>query len=156
VSGEQVSVVRDVAATPEALWSMVADVTRMGEFSPENAGCEWLGDRREPVVGARFRGTNRNGKRKWKTVGRVVAADPGRAFAFEVTSGPLKVSRWEYRFEPTAGGCRVTETWTDQRGRIVTFLGKPVSGVADRTTHNRAGMEATLERLAAVAEGASA
>jgi hypothetical protein len=48
----------------------------------------------------------------------------------------------------------VTETWIDQRGRLVTFLGKPVSGVADRASHNRAGMEATLDRLAAVAEGA--
>jgi hypothetical protein len=153
VSGtEQVSVARDVAASPDALWAMVADVTRMGEFSPENAGCEWMGTPAEPVVGARFRGTNRNGKRKWKTVGTVVAAEPGRAFAFEVTSGPLKVSRWEYRFEPTDAGCRVTETWIDQRGRIVTVMGKPVSGVADRAAHNRSGMEATLERLAAVAE----
>jgi len=151
---EQVSVTRDVAASPDALWSMIADVTRMGEFSPENAGCEWIGDAREPVVGARFRGTNRNGKRKWKTIGKVVNADPGRAFAFEVTSGPLKVSRWEYRFEPTDAGCRVTETWIDQRGWIVTTLGKPVSGVGDRASHNRSGMESTLDRLAAVAEGA--
>jgi hypothetical protein len=155
VSGtDQVSVARDVAASPDALWAMVADVTRMGEFSPENAACEWIGDTREPVVGARFRGTNRNGKRTWKTVGEVVTAEPGRAFAFEVTSGPLKVARWEYRFEPADGGCRVTETWIDQRGRLVTFLGKPVSGVADRASHNRAGMETTLDRLAAVAEGA--
>ncbi len=108
---------------------------------------------REPVIGARFRGTNRNGKRRWKTVGTVVTAEPGRAFAFEVTSGPLKVARWEYRFDPIAAGCRVTETWIDQRGWIVTVMGKPVSGVDDRPTHNRSGMEATLARLAAVAEG---
>jgi uncharacterized protein YndB with AHSA1/START domain len=153
VSGaDTVSVERDVAASPDVVWAMIADVTRMAEFSPENAGCEWIGDTHEPVIGARFRGTNRNGKRRWKTVGKVVAADPGRTFAFEVSSGPLKVARWEYRFEPAAGGCRVTETWIDQRGLIVTVMGKPVSGVADRAAHNRAGMEATLERLAAVAE----
>jgi hypothetical protein len=150
---ERVTVERDVAAQADAVWAMIADVTRMGEFSPENVGCEWIGDRREPVVGARFRGTNQNGKRRWKTVGKVVTAEPGRAFAFEITSGPLRVSRWEYRVDATEAGCRVSETWIDQRGRIITFMGGPVSGVKDRAGHNRAGMEATLERLAAVAEG---
>jgi hypothetical protein len=37
-------------------------------------------------------------------------------------------------------------------GGIAKALGKPVSGVGDRASHNRAGMEQTLERLAAVAE----
>jgi len=150
---ERVSVERDVAAPPDAVWAMVADITRMGEFSPENVGCEWIGERREPVVGARFRGTNQNGKRRWKTVGTVVTAEPGRAFAFEITSGPLRVSRWEYQFDPTAAGCRVTETWIDQRGRIVAFRGGPVSGVKNRAGHNRDGMRTTLDRLAEVAEG---
>jgi uncharacterized protein YndB with AHSA1/START domain len=152
---EQVSVTRDIAASPDTLWAMIADVTRMGEFSPENAGCEWIGAPPGPAVGARFRGTNRNGKRRWKTTCKVVRAERGRRFAFEVTSGPLKVAEWEYTFEPAGTGCRVTETWTDRRGRIVTVLGKPVSGVGDRATHNRDGMETTLQRLAAVAESAA-
>ena len=50
------------------------------------------------------------------------------------------------------GGCAVTESWDDERGRLVKFLGKPVSGVADRVTHNRAGMEQTLRNLKAAAE----
>jgi hypothetical protein len=37
----------------------------------------------------------------------------------------------------------------------VKSLGKPVSGVGDRAAHNRAGMEQTLERLAAAAETAT-
>jgi len=32
-------------------------------------------------------------------------------------------------------------------------MGGPVSGVKDRAAHNREGMETTLARLAAVAEG---
>ena len=135
----------------------MADVTRMGEWSPENVGAVWLGDEKAPVVGARFRGTNENGKRTWKTLCTVVDADPGKSFAFEVKAGPLGVARWEYRFESTGDReCRVTETWVDQRGKIVTFMGRPVSGVKDRAAHNRTGMETTLERLAATAEGASA
>jgi hypothetical protein len=153
---ETVSVERAVAAPADAVWAIVADVTRMCEFSPENTRCEWIGGATEPVVGAKFRGTNENGKKKCNTVATVVDAQPGRSFAFEVKAGPLGVARWEYRFDPTDGGCRVTETWIDQRGFVVRTLGGPVSGVADRAAHNRSGMETTLERLAAAAEKASA
>jgi uncharacterized protein YndB with AHSA1/START domain len=154
---DSVTVERDIATPPEAVWALISDVTRMGDFSPENIGGEWIGDRREPVVGARFRGTNQNGKRRWKTVCTVVAAEPGRVFAFDVKAGGLRVARWEYRFDPTVdGGCGVTEMWTDHRGKLVTWLGGPVSGVRDRAAHNRAGIETTLERLAATAEGSPA
>jgi hypothetical protein len=115
-------------------------------------GGTWLGGATGPKPGAKFRGTNRNSKKEWKTVATVVDAEPGRRFSFRVTAAGLKVTEWSYAFEPTATGCRATETWIDQRGRIATTLGKPVSGVADRAAHNRAGIEQTLERLAATAE----
>ena len=35
---------------------------------------------------------------------------------------------------------------------VVTLLGKLVSGVGDRVTHNRVGMEETLRNLGAAAE----
>jgi uncharacterized protein YndB with AHSA1/START domain len=150
---DSVTAQREIAATPEAVWALISDVTRMGEFSPENVGCEWIGDRREPVVGARFRGTNRNGKRQWKTACRVVQSEPARVFAFEVKAAGLRVARWEYRIDPTDGdGCRVAETWVDQRGKLVTWLGGPVSGVRNRADHNRTGIVTTLARVAAAAE----
>lgn len=142
---------REIAATPDALWAMVADVTRMGEWSPETARCRWLRGASGPAVGARFKGVNRNGKRRWSTVNTVQECVPGEVFAFETVAGPFAVARWEYRFVPSGTGTTVSETWTDQRGRVARGLGKPVSGVEDRASHNRAGMEATLERLAAVA-----
>jgi uncharacterized protein YndB with AHSA1/START domain len=154
---DTVSVGRVVAAAPDVVWAMVADLTRMCEWSPENTRCEWIGRSTGPVVGARFRGTNENGKKKWKTVGTIVDAQPGKSFAFEIKAGPFGVARWEYRFDATdIGGCNVTEIWIDQRGIVGRTLGGPVSGVADRAVHNRAGMETTLERLAAAAEKASA
>jgi uncharacterized protein YndB with AHSA1/START domain len=149
---DQVSVTREIAAPAEHVWAMVSDLTRMGEWSPENDGAKWLGGSTGPRPGAKFRGTNRSGKRKWSTTGEVVDADPGRRFSFRVTVVGLKVAEWIYSFEPTPTGCRVTETWIDQRGRIVKALGKPVSGVGDRASHNKSGMEQTLERLAAAAE----
>jgi hypothetical protein len=149
---DEISVERVIAASPDELWSRVADIERMGDISPESTGGKWLGGAAGPVVGARFKGDNRNGKKSWSTTGKVVAAEPGREFAFEVVAGPFKVARWSYRFEPADGGCRVTETWTDQRGWVAHRLGKPVSGVVDRASHNRESMEVTLTRLAEISE----
>lgn len=151
---EQVNVSREIAASPQQVWALVSDVTRMGEWSPENEGGTWIGDATGPAVGARFKASNRNGKKRWETEAEVVAANPGEVFAFRVSVKGFKVAEWRYTFTPTATGCTVEETWTDERGRLATMLGKPVSGVADRASHNRAGMEQTLDALKAAAEGA--
>jgi hypothetical protein len=105
-----------------------------------------------PAVGARFKGTNANGKKSWSTNAVVTECEPGRSFVFEVSSFGLSVSTWAYTFEPTDHGCTVTETWTDRRGRIVTFFGGPTTGVTDRAERNRAGMVQTLANLATAAE----
>ena len=148
-----VTVEREVKAPAERVWAMVSDVTRMGEWSPEATGARWRGDATGPKVGARFSGRNRRGWRRWSTVGKVTESEPGKAFAFDVFAGPLKVATWAYRFEPTADGCRVQESWRDNRsGPWLKWGGVLASGVSDRETHNRAGMEQTLENLAAAAE----
>jgi uncharacterized protein YndB with AHSA1/START domain len=150
---EQLQVSREIGAPADRVWAMVADVTRMGEWSPEAESAVWLDGATGPAPGARFRGTNRYGSKRWDTTSEVVDAEPGRAFAFRVSAKGFKVSEWRYEFEPTDAGCRVTETWTDRRGLIATWGGKSVSGVGDRLAHNRAGMETTLDRLKAAAEG---
>ena len=150
---EPVSVSLDIDAPAEQVWAMVSDVTRMGEWSPEAESATWLGGATGPQPGSKFRGTNRNGKKKWDTVATIVDAEPGRLFTFKVHAPlGLGVAEWSYAFEPTASGCRVTETWVDNRGRVVKALGKPISGVSDRAAHNRVGMQQTLERLKAAAE----
>ena len=149
---DDIVVSRHIDAPAAQLWSMVSDITRMGEWSPESTGGKWTKGASGPAVGAKFSGTNRNGKKKWSTTGTVVAAEPGERFAFVVDVGPIAISMWAYDFANDGSGCTVTETWTDRRGRFARSIGKPASGVADRTTHNRAGMEQTLERLAAAAE----
>jgi uncharacterized protein YndB with AHSA1/START domain len=153
--GEKLTVSREIAAPAETLYAMVSDVTRMGEWSPENEGGEWLGDAHSASPGARFRATNRAGSKSWKTVAKVVDADPGRRFAFCVTFGPLKVAEWSYNFEPTATGCRVSEVWNDLRPGWFKPLSRMGTGVKDRESHNRQGMEETLARLAAAAESAA-
>lgn len=64
----------------------------------------------------------------------------------------LGVASWSYTLTDTPTGCHVAETWTDTRGGLMKRLGTIVSGVSDRATHNRDGMEQTLEALAAAAE----
>ena len=148
-----VTVERDIAAPPEKVWALISDVTRMGEWSPENTGGAWVKGATGPAVGARFKGTNANGKKSWSTACRVTACEPGRAFGFAVSGGAgLRVSEWDYTITPTPQGCHVVERWTDQRGATVKFFGRIISGVAEREPHNRATMERTLEALAQAAE----
>ena len=59
---------------------------------------------------------------------------------------------WVYEVEPTATGCRVTHSWIDHRSGLTTKLGKVVSGVADRASHNRRNMEVTLDNLVRAVE----
>lgn len=147
-----VTVARDIAAPAETVWALVTDITRMGEWSPESQGGEWVKGASTAAVGARFKGRNANGKKSWSTDCEVTACEPGRAFAFVVRAGPLPIATWRYDFTETATGCHVVESWTDDRNGIGKFLGKFASGVADRESHNRAGMEQTLAALADAAE----
>jgi uncharacterized protein YndB with AHSA1/START domain len=149
---DQVTVTEEIGAPAEQVWAMVADLTRMGEWSPENEGISWSRGATGPKPGATFNGANRNGKKQWSTAGTIVDVEPNRLFTFRIKAAGFKVAEWRYEIESIATGCRVTETWIDQRGRIAKAAGKAVSGVADRATHNQATMEETLKRLKAAAE----
>lgn len=143
-----------VAADAGTVWSMVTDLARMGEFSPENAGGRWLPPATGPALGAVFRGTNRNGRKEWWTLVRVVAWEPGRRFTFDVHSPfGMRVSRWGYEVVPTADGCLLTEHWYRVGNRFVQrFLGPRVTGRADRPGFNLHSIEHTLAAVKAAAE----
>lgn len=147
-----VRVERRIAAPAEEVWALVSDITRMGEWSPETTGGTWTKGATGPAVGARFKGTNEVGKKSWSTACRVNECEPGRTFGFLVTGLGSPVAQWTYEIEPDGDGCVVTESWTDRRNWLLLKASKSVSGVADRESHNRAGMEQTLAALAAVAE----
>jgi hypothetical protein len=151
----EISVEEQIAAEPQTLYGFVSDVTRMGEWSPETTSCRWLGGATGPAVGAKFRGSNRSGWRRWSTTCTVVEADPGRAFAFEVKAGPFPVARWTYEFTPSGPGTKVTERWTDQRTGWMVRVSPIVTGVGDRPGHNREGMERTLAALRRAGESAA-
>jgi uncharacterized protein YndB with AHSA1/START domain len=149
---KHVEVSRDIKASPEAVWNAITDITRMGEWSPECHTCEWQDDAGGPAVGARFIGHNRNGEKEWSTEAEITECVPNERFAFDGVFGDLRFAKWAYVIEPTADGCRVTEIWDDGRPDEVLEITTQISGVADRATHNRKGMEETLGRLAAAVE----
>ena len=143
---DQVS--RRIAATPEALYAIVSDVTRTPELSPEIVRAWWTnGD--GPVVGARFKATNSVRGKSWTNEPEVLVADPGREFTFvrrEKTAGHVV---WRYRFQPVDGGTVVTESYevTKKIPRFGWFIIGTVFGSKDRRAELRAGMEQTLRRL---------
>jgi Polyketide cyclase / dehydrase and lipid transport len=148
----QASVYADAA--PTVLYDMVSDVARMGEWSPECRYCEWIGGATGPAVGARFKGSNRRGLARWSTKPRVVAAQPGREFAFVIGHLGRDMTRWSYRFEPTSGGTTVTESFEMVRDLPWYFrlFDRLLMRVADRKTDLETNMGETLRRLKAAAE----
>ena len=55
-----------VAVTPDELYALVSDVTRMGEWSPICRAC-WWDEGAGPQVGAWFTGRNETAERTWET-----------------------------------------------------------------------------------------
>lgn len=137
----------DIAAPAEKVWALVSDLPRMGEWSPENAGGKWAKGATGPVLGSVFVGTNKNGFRRWTTNVTVIGCEPGKLFEFAVTTGPLQVATWRYEFEDTDAGCRVTESWVDQRKKWFTFLSR-VAG-DHSAQHAEQEMQKTLANLSA-------
>ena len=148
-----VEISRPIAASPDAVYDAIADVTRMGEWSEECHRCEWHEGVDGPAVGASFDGHNRNGDLEWTTQGTITVADPGRELVFQCSMRGFHFSTWGYRIEPTAAGCLVTEWSEDLRPDSALEFSARMSGVSDRAERNRRTMSTTLDRLAAALEG---
>ncbi len=151
-SARQGQVDIQVNAPPEAVWRVVADLDRMGEWSPECYRVEWLDGARSPAtVGARFKGWNRYGRMKWSVTCEVKAVEPGREVAWSTIEKGRELVRWTYRFDPSDGDTRVTESF---EVRWLPFMARLAEDflMRDRDRRRLASMQATLERVKAAAE----
>src|SRR4051794_36041527 len=139
-----------ITASPEDVYDLIADVTRIGERSPECYRAEWVGQVTSAEVGARFRGHNRIGFIKWATTCKVTAADRGREFAFTVVNRHgREETRWRYLISADDDGGTVTESYQ--------FLWCPFAArIAEipfpRDRQLRRGIRETRGRLKAAAE----
>ena len=148
-----------VNAPPEKVYDLVSDVTHMGEWSPENVKNEWIDGATGPTVGARFKGSNKNKLARWTTKPRVVAAEPGKEFAFVVPAiiGNKDLTKWTYRFEDADGGTGITESFeiVNDLPWYINFGDRYVLGIKDRKADLEQGMQETLGRIKKAAEGSA-
>ncbi len=98
----------EINCSPGELYDLIADVSRMGQWSPVCTGgsydenSEW------------FTGTNTMGEASWETRCRVVVANPGHEFAFinHGLDGRVEMVRWGFRFDSVeSNSTHVTQTW---------------------------------------------
>jgi hypothetical protein len=146
------SVTVHMAAPPEAVWDLVSDVTRIGEFSPETFEAKWTRGSTGPELGAWFKGhVKRNGIGPvYWSLCRVVDLEPNRVFGFAVTVGNRPVNTWRYELRPAGDGTDVTESF-ELAGMLPLRLYWMLLGWARGRT-NREGMRTTLERMKVVVE----
>lgn len=144
-----------IGRPPEEVYALVSDVTKTGEWSPVCKACWWdEGD--GPRVGSMFTGRNELGERTWETRSKVLAADPGKEFAWVVAEPPTG-ARWGYTLKPVDGGTELTETWElgpdgqaffEQR-----FPGEGAAQVQTRADTAEKGIAETLAAIKKAAEG---
>lgn len=144
----------EIAASPEAVYALVTDIARTGEWSPTCQQCWWQ-EGEGPRVGARFTGRNVIADRAaaYETTSTVIAADPGREFAWEVGRG---VSRWGYRMEPAGEGTKLTESWeftsAGQEYFVSLFRDEALARIDGAMQAAHAGIPATLKAIKRIAE----
>jgi Polyketide cyclase / dehydrase and lipid transport len=141
-----------VAVPPDELYALVSDVTRMGEWSPVCRAC-WWDEGAGPQVGAWFTGRNETPERTWESRCQVVAATPGREFAWEVNNGWVY---WGYTFEPEGDATRLTESWEFLPAGIAGFRERygadADAQIEKRREAAKSGIPATLAAIKKAAE----
>jgi hypothetical protein len=103
-----------IDAPRERVWPLVSDVTRYGEWSPENQGGQWADDTRPAGVGAKFTGNNKHGLLRWSTHCTVIEYEENTSFAFSVAESRMV---WGYRLATEGGGTRITE-WRSRAAQM--------------------------------------
>lgn len=143
----------EIKARPEVVYDLVADVTRMGDWSPECHRCEWLDGAGAAVVGARFRGHNRSGPLRWSNVSQITRAERASILAWTMGPADRPYSAWQHTFDATSSGVLVTEAFESLRHTLLGRLAMlPVGGEGASQARLQRGIELTLDRLRAVAE----
>jgi uncharacterized protein YndB with AHSA1/START domain len=102
-----------VDAPPTAVWAVVGDPRRTGEWSHECLEVELVDRAAEPAVGVRFRGRNKVGKTGWSRTCEIVGLDPGREISWRTVPTPFyrDSTIWTITVTPAGDGTRITERY---------------------------------------------
>lgn len=140
----------DVAAPPHRVWSVVSDLKRMGERSPQ---CRKMIVRGGPVgVGTTTVNVNRKGLLVWPTTAKVLTFEPDRELRFRVNENGTV---WSFTLEPTETGTRLVQRREAPAGTsaLSRTLIRYVLGGSDKFDDDMVvGMNTTLARIKNEAE----
>jgi uncharacterized protein YndB with AHSA1/START domain len=141
----------EISAEPDRVWSVVSDVTRMPEWSPELRRLYPIGGRR-PRVGMNLLGINRRGLAVWPTTSTVTRLEAPHTVAWRTRESG---ATWTYELEPTGSGTRLTGRRDLRQFTLGTRLMAPlIGGAAEHDEELAAGIRSTLERIKATVESA--
>lgn len=141
----------DIDATPEKVWSVVSDLKRMGEWSPQ---CAKMIVRGTPVsIGTRTININRRGPLVWPTTAKVVRFEPNREIAFRVAENHTV---WSYTLTEGAAGVTLTERREATNGQTTTvsrvLVDRMFGGADSFEAELHEGMNETLGKIKRAAE----
>ena len=141
----------DIDAPVGRVWSLISDLGRMPQWSPQCRMMKALGPLRP---GTRTINLNRRNMLFWPTTSTITEVIPERKLAFRV---PINHTVWSYELEPTpGGGTRVTETRNAEGGITATSTAVTkavLGGVESFAKEMLDGMHQSLARIKAAAEG---
>ncbi|NLE80389.1 MAG: SRPBCC family protein [Rhodococcus sp.] len=140
----------DIDAAPNDVWTIVSDLKRMGEWSPQCRTMRVLGG---PVrEGTKTINVNKKGLLVWPTRSKVIRFEPNKSIAFRILDNR---TIWSYELEANASGTRVIERREAPNGtsKVSQFLVKTVLGGNDGFEEELLeGMNSTLRRIKSEAE----
>ncbi len=146
-----------IDAPAQAVWNVVSDVTRVGEWSGECRSCDWVGRPAAPVPTARFRGRNRRGWARWTRLNQIDVADPPKELVWHTVASPVyrDSTEWRIGVRPSPSGGDGAEVSLSYR---ILSLSRPMERFLDliQPAHrDRAGdLNDDLARLKRVVEAA--
>jgi len=138
-----------VPADIDAVWDVVRDPTRVGEWSHECVGGKWIGDVTEARPGARFRGRNKQGLIRWGRLCEVVRVEP---YELVWRTVPTRLypdsTEWALRLAEVEGGTRIEQTFEVVKGsKLEVLYATILPAHRDRTE----ALRRDLERIGAIA-----
>jgi len=97
-----------VAAPPQRVWPLVAEIMTPTKFGTELQEAVWLDADQGPCLGARFTGRNFHPARGgWETTSTIVAFDIGRRFGWAVGDPEHPAATWRFELSPEDDGTRL-------------------------------------------------
>jgi uncharacterized protein YndB with AHSA1/START domain len=102
-----------IDASPTEVWQRVADIRRQPGWSCEATSCEWIPPANQATAGARFRGRNRRGFRRWTRESEITEVEPGRTLCWRTLPSRLYPDSTDWRIElrPAGPGTEVRESY---------------------------------------------